>query len=730
MSRSLLPVLFFVTAALPVFGAEPSCTLNTNVPQLYPAGGWEIHTADFDLDGKADVLSGNAILYGRGDGKLEAPVAVPVSYMNNWRIVTDINGDGLQELIGTQRISNIYPYLYRVIVLPIQGNRSFGQAFAVANGGVIAAGDFNRDGRTDLVIQDRSDIRVFINNGDNTFRGQGLLRDITLTGQASAGDFDGDGNVDLILPRSTNFGLHLLGIIVHRGDGQGGFLEPFPLGPTHYADTFAVDVNDDSRADIVALYRLDGAAPQFFTVYRGPAGAVQPSTHGTPTTPGRAITGDFNGDGATDLAVAMYSGFGVAIYLNDGHGGLIERSRFWADTMLPGIAAADFNRDGILDLAVLDWPEWTAVVLGNGDGTFRSAPFVRAANANPKPADVAAADFDGDGVDELIGVSPAGVFVGRQTSRYAYAYEQLPVSQKQVPVQAIAAADVHEAPGPELIVPDGMGIAVLSKQNGQWRHVADYRNTSGEIRALTAIEGRIAFISGSALHVTTGASTFVRVADFRPSERFMLRVADFDRDGHQDLLVIRSGFEGDPFTNPGLHGGEIFLLRGNGNELFAPAEAVFVAGLGGYSDGVWDAVAADFTADGNPDIVVSTPYRGVRLLAGSGDGTFTESATAVDERTAATLAARDFDGDGRTDLAMMNFFTGRITGGDRLLPVTLYRGTNSGLSFHGAWLTALYGGVPFFARVAQSDTPALLAAEGTSTVMIEFGCPRRRSAAH
>src|SRR6266852_5140189 len=66
------------------------------------------------------------------------------------------------------------------------------------------------------------------------------------------------------------------------------------------------------------------------------------------------------------------------------------------------IAAADFNGDGVPDLAVANSArphQGVSVLLGNGDGSFRAGEDLVALDA---PVFVAVADFNGDGVQDLV----------------------------------------------------------------------------------------------------------------------------------------------------------------------------------------------------------------------------------------------------------------------------------------------------------------------------------------
>ena len=80
------------------------------------------------------------------------------------------------------------------------------------------------------------------------------------------------------------------------------------------------------------------------------------------------------------------------------------RGRFVADSDSSPVAIAvgDFNHDGKLDLAVVSYccaGSGVSILLGRGDGTFE--PGAQYA-AGDQPFSIVAADFDGDGNDDII----------------------------------------------------------------------------------------------------------------------------------------------------------------------------------------------------------------------------------------------------------------------------------------------------------------------------------------
>ncbi len=108
--------------------------------------------------------------------------------------------------------------------------------------------------------------------------------------------------------------------------------------------------------------------------------------------------GDFTGDGSLDLAVGDYVHGNVTIFLGDGKGGFTASSSSTAPSNPDSFfAVGDFNGDGNLDLAITPNSGRTALLLGNGDGTFTPS-------ANMAVAILALGDFNRDGATDAASI--------------------------------------------------------------------------------------------------------------------------------------------------------------------------------------------------------------------------------------------------------------------------------------------------------------------------------------
>lgn len=276
-------------------------------------------------------------------------------------------------------------------------------------GNTHVAADFNGDGRLDLAGPGVTGAAVMLNNGSGTFSPKTEFPLINYPQGIAAGDFNGDGKADLaVVLQNAQFSLAIL-----LGSGAGGF------GPaTYYPNTsgfdspyaLASDINNDGRLDVLIMHSIDCFGPEpchgarIVTVMIGNGdGTFQTALDiDVNTFPYSFALGDFNRDGNKDLAVGgSNTELSILLGLGDGTFGAPAVMQ-----LVPGgdlfsasndVDIADFNRDGIEDLTVpLGNGRGTAIVLGNGDGTFRV--FTRILeDAVSAPQGQAVADYNGDG---------------------------------------------------------------------------------------------------------------------------------------------------------------------------------------------------------------------------------------------------------------------------------------------------------------------------------------------
>ncbi len=190
---------------------------------------------------------------------------------------------------------------------------------------------------------------------------------------AVAADFNGDGLLDVA---TANFGANDVSLLL--GNAAGGFTPAGTLpavggGPKALV---SADFNRDGKRDLATA---NFAGDSISVLLGDGAGGFSPAisiTVGAGSGPLALTTGDFNGDGFSDLAVTRLAG-GVSVLLGDGRGGFTPTagSPFPAGNDPGALVSADFNGDGLADVAVTSVSGDTVLILlGNGAGSLSPAP--------------------------------------------------------------------------------------------------------------------------------------------------------------------------------------------------------------------------------------------------------------------------------------------------------------------------------------------------------------------
>lgn len=630
--------------------------------------------ADFSGDGKQDLAVTNTgcntcgltILRGNGDGTFQTPLFTTNLGGPYYVASGDFNGDGKQDLAV---IGFVPTNLNTAAVFILLGNGDGTFTLkttltGISNPQSLTLGDFNSDGKLDMAVVDRTtnSVSVFLGNGDGTMQApintSGL--GIGAATYVAAADFNKDNKLDLVLADQNS---SQVVVLLGNGDGHFQAARSIPLNSGGGFDVAVGDFNGDGLPDIVASSPI---AQEVIILLGKGDGSFQPAVSYSAGQLGGGATnlavGDFNKDGKLDILTSINGSLGlgssVSLLLGKGDGTFLPASLVTVDQLSGQLAVADFNGDGN--------PDWIAgntqghvltMALGSGDGTFRAGvnyalgngPFVALADFNKdSKLDVVAVDRGSNDIRVLLGKGDGTFQPGIIT----------PVSGA---FSGIATGDFNNDGNQDVVVSDSTGAAprnvIVLLGNGDGTFVAPARFTTGgsgeglilaedfngdgklDIAVVNQSDNTVSILLGN------GDGTFQapKITPALATDGFLgaMAAGDLNGDGKLDLVVP---------DYVGSASGQVAILLGKGDGTFqAPTFVISHAGS------TWP-VLADFNKDGKLDLAVANQFGTIDVFLGNGDGTFNTSLVLNDVQPnigspiPIAMAVGDFNLDGNLDL--------------------------------------------------------------------------------
>lgn len=513
----------------------------------------------------------------------------------------------------------------------------------VTGADAVAVGDFNGDGKLDVVVADGASgtVQVLLNGGTgNIASSVSSVSGVSVPASLVVGDFNGDGKLDVALHNKFD-----LSIVVLLGNGDGSFRAPIKTATTGNSRLVVGDFNNDGHLDLatgnlIFLGKGDGTFQPAQTVnYTGAFYAA----------------GDLNSDGNLDLVGNDSAGF--SILLGKGDGSFQNAKPTVVTGTVLSLAVADMNGDRKLDvIAGVETGSGSQVLvyLGNNDGTLQTA--LSQATSVTSPLELAVADFTADGIRDVVvagGITqPVALLAGLGTGALQ-AETLLPLGfAENVPGASLAVGDFDGNGTPDLVGPSALSSRVLiwlAKASGGFLvpSVYPYSGSSvasadfnGDARPDVIFSADSTGQVGVMLDKTDGTLAAPIYSTLSKAPIAGIIPADLNADGILDLVFWTSSVTANQVTTPG----STYAALGSGDGTFQPPVVV-------SQSLSTQAVVKDFNGDGFPDVAdLDTAPGNVAVFLGKGDGTFGYEIGYPTAPGATVIATGDVNGDGHPDL--------------------------------------------------------------------------------
>lgn len=512
------------------------------------------------------------------------------------------------------------------------------------SGGTLSAvtSDFNGDKRTDMltffVTSSSSAVGLTLANSSGGYGTPKVLASFSSStvGYVAAGDFNGDGKVDFAVALVTN-GASSGSINVYLGHGDGTFAAPKIVSFTGglAMGLLAGKVTGDSHWDLILNLSVNNKASGSVWVYAGNGDGTfaAPKKSAIASPQAQLALGDVNRDGHLDVAVMdTLHGNSYQVLLGHGDGTftikaavVVSGARFGFYTPV----IADYDNDGIPDLIfpyLGNVPGYSGtgeiaslfILSGYGDGTFKAGTRSDAGNSGDA---VALGDFTGDGRQDL-------AVYNLLSSDIAIKQASSTTGLKNAPIARYA---VGGESGNNTIV-----ALLTGDANGDGKRDLLFVRHSG-VQVLLGTGGG---------HMRAPTATEIQ------SYSLDLKSTDLNHDGYSDILIrgLETGTQANNFT----HVERLYLAMGNSSQSLTKKPAIYTAPSGTKVDALG---FANFNTDGNIDIVTRDG-----VMFNNGAAQFTQPTSQVPEDGEISegsiadnsLAAGELNGDGKADIVQVD----------------------------------------------------------------------------
>lgn len=627
--------------------------------------------ADVNGDKIADIVtpfitannqSGIGVFLSNPDGSFNPVSVYPTDYgvYASHRIsIEDINTDGKLDIVSLGQIDYSSPPKLSTLLGNGDGSFQVGTSleatlphwFDVSGSAVFVIADFNGDNKKDVLTASGF---LLQGNGDGSFQpSEQGLNAILYPRNLAVGDFNGDNKLDVATTSLPGGGNPTISIFTGTGDGH--FTPGASYAGMRGADFLtATDINGDGFTDL----HIGLSGPGVFGADLSSQSVMQfLFGYGDGTFIGaQALAGsglNILHQGVPHFALADFSGNGypaimtveadAAKFTNpptptpltlrnasaSGQFGIPKTvtTLSFAPQML---TVGDANGDGKPDvIAATSHTQLLAVVLGLGDEKFADPQNYALPTGTPdfgSLKNLAVGDFNGDQHTDVV------LVMGGQSADHGgvYVYYAKPDGSLETPLQIDATTNIGPMTSGDLNG-DTYADLIIAGLDPQFSLGSE---------KLTGIRLYLGNAEGSFSVPLNLSSTLDTSA---------LAIADMNKDQKADLVVgsYDAGLNSSVVVFPGL---------GDGH--FGTANTMELAGGGPGT--IAALTVADFTADGNPDVMIAGQHY-TEVLGGNGDGTLTGENALIIAGGADNLVATDLNKDTLPDVVASVTYQGLVS---------------------------------------------------------------------
>ena len=707
--------------------------------------------------GRPDVVTvgsygDTGVLLNNGAGGFDAPITSFFGFLYgalwNSAIVADLNGDGYADLIVGNSPNNSQPPVLAILIN--QKNGTFSKPIflnspeAAVTAYTFGAAKTTSSGHTDIVVAEEYGgeilLQTFVNNGSGSFTAKPMQVISTALQKGSGNhlamvlaDVNHDGKADLLLEKDwLNSSDENDYVFVMPGNGDGTFQLPtaaktvtFPASQPDslpYSTLVAQNLTSDTSKIDLLLNCQGGGIYEALSNGDGTYQTPKLLLNSVFTT--QIFATDVNGDGKADLTTV---GDGVlSTFLGNGDGtfsgikGTALANGDEGSGSLSQTVFADFNQDGKIDFANGNTSGFVELSLGNGDGTFQSAPVYSTSSLlGVGPSIEAAPDLNSDGIPDIVAEVSDSLISGLSNGKGGFSFQTALPSSAYLGGFVLNTVGDFNGDGKQDVVmrtlnygSDNTAAVALSIGNGTLKtpvfvirpttplacpleqSAAGDINGDGKLDLIFTYYGDNDCSSGSTVPPgflivlgngdgTFKTPTFLTSIDLLPGQPSVglptaIALARFH--GNSSPLDLVANLE---YNQSGL-----YLFQGKGNGSFGMPALIT------EEFNVSQILSDDFNQDGKADLTLigenTTNGAGVSLLTGNGDGTFNEPVSLAQGAASAGLYA-DVNGDGipdfidNVDYSLLSVYLG--TGhGSFASPISYFLDSESGPIVAGKFL--------------------------------------------